>query len=80
MSLQLLIAIDSIAFAKRGGLLPVVAQDTRDGRILMVASVNREALERTLASGDAWYWSTSRDALWCKGETSGNMQRVIRIE
>lgn len=80
MTLQLPIAIDDLAFEKRGGLLPVVAQDTHDGRILMAASVNREALERTLASGDAWYWSTSRNALWHKGETSGDTQRVIRIE
>lgn len=80
MPLTLPIPIDALAFAKRGGLLPVVAQDATDGRVLMVASVNRDALERTLASGDAWYWSTSRNTLWQKGATSGHTQRVMRIE
>lgn len=79
MALALPVMIDQLAF-DASGLLPVVAQDARDGRILMLAYANREAIERTLATGDAWYWSRSRNALWRKGETSGNTQRVIRIE
>lgn len=80
MSIPLPVPINTLAFAKRGGILPVVAQDATDGRTLMIASTNREALEHTLASGDAWYWSTSRGALWRKGATSGYTQHVVRIE
>jgi len=65
-----------------GGLLPVVAQDAGSGLVLMVAYMNREALDRTLSSGDVWYWSRSRGALWRKGETSGHTQllRAIRVD
>src|ERR671935_2615154 len=66
-------------FAKRGGLLPAVAQDAETGQVLMVAYMNREAWHRTLATGLATYWSTSRGALWVKGETSGHVQRVREI-
>jgi phosphoribosyl-AMP cyclohydrolase len=62
------------------GLIPVIAQDAHDQRVLMLAYANREAIERTLTTGQAHYWSRSRNALWHKGETSGNTQRVIRIE
>jgi phosphoribosyl-ATP pyrophosphohydrolase/phosphoribosyl-AMP cyclohydrolase len=58
------------------GLVPVVAQDAGTGRVLMVAWANREALERTLASGEAHFWSRSRQALWKKGETSGNVLKL----
>jgi phosphoribosyl-AMP cyclohydrolase / phosphoribosyl-ATP pyrophosphohydrolase len=61
------------------GLVPVVAQDHRNGNLLMLAWANREALARTLASGEAHYWSRSRQALWAKGETSGHTQRVIEL-
>ncbi len=61
------------------GLLPAVAQDVRTGQVLMVAYMNREALERTLSSGRAWYWSRSRGALWRKGEESGHTQRVREV-
>src|SRR5919198_6753471 len=66
-------------FAKRGGLLPAIAQDAETGQVLMVAYMNREAWHRTLATGLATYWSTSRGALWVKGETSGHVQRVREI-
>ena len=59
-----------------GGLLPIVAQDAGSGRVLMVAWANREALERTLTSGEMHFWSRSRRAPWKKGETSGNVLRV----
>lgn len=61
------------------GLVPVVAQDRRTGSLLMLAWANREALERTLATGDAHYWSRSRQALWRKGESSGHTQRVQEV-
>ena len=66
-------------FVKRGGLVPVVTQDAASGEVLMVAYMNRAAWERTLASGTACYFSTSRNALWVKGETSGNVQDVKEI-
>jgi phosphoribosyl-AMP cyclohydrolase len=53
--------------------------DVRTGDVLMVAHMNEEALRKTIASGEAWYYSRSRKALWKKGETSGNVQRVIEL-
>ncbi len=61
------------------GLIPAVAQDARTGEVLMVAYMNQEALERTLRSGRAWYWSRSRGALWQKGADSGHTQRVREV-
>ncbi len=61
------------------GLVPVVAQESRSGDVLMVAYANREALERTAASGQAHYYSRSRAALWRKGESSGHTQAVREI-
>src|SRR5216117_2315533 len=66
-------------FEKRGGLLPAIAQDVQTGQVLMVAYMNRHAWTHTLATGQATYWSTSRNALWVKGETSGHVQRVREI-
>ena len=63
----------------RDGLVPVVAQESRSGDVLMVAYADREALERTLATGQAHYYSRSRRALWRKGETSGHVQRVAEV-
>ena len=62
-----------------GGLLPVIAQDVDDGRVLMLAWANREALERSLAGGELTFWSRSRQALWTKGETSGNVLQVVSL-
>jgi len=61
------------------GLVTVVAQDAGTGEVLMVAHMTREALERTLATGQAWYWSRSRRQLWRKGESSGHTQRVLEV-
>lgn len=61
------------------GLVPVVAQDTLSGDVLMVASANRDALELTASTGQAHYWSRSRKAIWRKGETSGHTQDVVEI-
>lgn len=68
-----------IDFAKRGGLIPTVVQDDRDGRILMLAYVNELALQTTLEKGMATFWSTSRDELWTKGETSGDYLKIVEI-
>lgn len=61
------------------GLVPAIAQDVTNGRILMVAWMNREALKRTVQSGEAVYWSRSRKKLWRKGEESGHVQRVKEV-
>jgi phosphoribosyl-AMP cyclohydrolase len=61
------------------GLVTAVVTDTRSGDVLMVAHMNEEALRKTIASGEAWYYSRSRKALWKKGETSGHVQRVIEL-
>jgi phosphoribosyl-AMP cyclohydrolase len=61
------------------GLVTAVAQDARTGALLMLAHMNEEALRLTLETGVAHYWSRSRNALWKKGETSGNIQRVEEV-
>src|SRR5205085_7965067 len=61
------------------GLVTCVTTDAATGMLLMVAHMNAEALSRTIESGDAWYFSRARNALWRKGETSGQAQRVIEI-
>jgi len=61
------------------GLIPAVATDAADGRLLMLAYMNEEALAKTIETGEAWYWSRSRGALWRKGGTSGNVQKVVEI-
>ena len=71
--------MESPDFEKRGGLVTVVTQDADTGEVLMVAYMNRAAWDRTLASGTATYFSTSRNELWVKGETSGNTQEVKEI-
>ena len=61
------------------GLVPAIAQDAHSGRVLTLAWMNREALERTASTGEAHYWSRSRAKLWRKGEQSGHVQRVREI-
>lgn len=71
-----------LAFTPRfnaDGLIPAIAQDGGDGRVLMMAWMNAEALRLTLETGQAVYWSRSRQALWRKGETSGHHQRVLEV-
>ncbi|MFO7765645.1 MAG: phosphoribosyl-AMP cyclohydrolase [Pelovirga sp.] len=68
-----------IDFDKRGGFVPAVVQDVADGRILMLAYVNRLALQTTLEKGMATFWSTSRNELWTKGETSGDFLKIVDI-
>src|SRR5271154_3106534 len=61
------------------GLVTCVATDAASGDVLMVAHMNAEALAKTIASGEAWYFSRSRGVLWKKGETSGHTQRVVEM-
>jgi phosphoribosyl-AMP cyclohydrolase len=61
------------------GLVPAIAQDAASGRVLTLAWMNREALARTVALGEAVYWSRSRKKLWRKGEESGHVQRVLEM-
>ena len=61
------------------GLVTCVATDAQSGELLMVAHMNAEALARTIATGDAWYFSRSRRKLWRKGEESGHTQRVVEM-
>ena len=61
------------------GLVTCVATDAATGDVLMIAHMNDEALRKTIASGEAWYFSRSRNALWRKGETSGQTQRVVEM-
>jgi phosphoribosyl-AMP cyclohydrolase len=61
------------------GLVTCVATDAGSGEVLMVAHMNDEALRKTIATGEAWYFSRSRNALWRKGETSGQTQRVVEM-
>ncbi|MFH1887179.1 MAG: phosphoribosyl-AMP cyclohydrolase [Pseudomonadota bacterium] len=68
-----------LAFDKQGGLIPAIAQEAGTGEVLMMAYMNREAWEATLATGVATYWSRSRNELWVKGKTSGNVQKVREI-
>jgi phosphoribosyl-ATP pyrophosphohydrolase/phosphoribosyl-AMP cyclohydrolase len=69
---------EQIAFDERG-LAPCVVQDWRTGEVLTLAYMNREALDRTQSSGETWFWSRSRDELWHKGATSGNVQTVREL-
>jgi phosphoribosyl-ATP pyrophosphohydrolase/phosphoribosyl-AMP cyclohydrolase len=71
--------IDELAWQKMDGLLPAIVQDAFDGRVLMQAYMNREALQTSLESGRVTFWSRSRRALWTKGETSGNTLELIAV-
>jgi len=61
------------------GLLPAIVQDVNTDSVLMLAYVDREALQRTIDSGTTWFWSRSRSEYWNKGATSGNVQRVVEV-
>lgn len=61
------------------GLIPAIAQDAQTGEVLMMAWMNREAVERTLDGGKVTYWSRSRQSFWVKGETSGHVQQLIDL-
>jgi phosphoribosyl-AMP cyclohydrolase len=69
----------TLDFDKMGGLLPAIVQDADSGDVLMLAFMNREAWERTLATGEAHFYSRTRNRIWHKGAISGNVQRVKEI-
>ncbi len=71
--------IELVDFDKGGGLVIAIAQDHITGEILMVANMNEESLRRTQETGEAVYWSRSRQKLWHKGEESGNVQKVKEL-
>ena len=70
--------LDSLRLDEQG-LVPVVVQDAAGAKVLMVAWANREALDRTVASGEVHFWSRSRGEIWRKGETSGNVLRLVAL-
>ncbi len=70
--------IDSLKFDAQG-LIPAIAQQHDSGEVLMLAWMNRQAIEQTIATGRVCYWSRSRGALWRKGETSGQVQRLVEL-
>jgi phosphoribosyl-AMP cyclohydrolase len=73
---------EGLAFAPQygaDGLVTAVITDAKSGDVLMVAHMNAEAVAKTIASGEAWYYSRSRKKLWKKGETSGHVQRVVEL-
>jgi len=61
------------------GLIPAIIQDDKTGEVLMLGYMNAESLKRTLETGEAWFYSRSRQQLWHKGETSGNVIKVVKI-
>jgi phosphoribosyl-AMP cyclohydrolase len=70
--------LDELKFDSNG-LIPCIAQDHATGEVLMLAWMNREAVERTLATQQMTYWSRSREEFWIKGQTSGHTQRLIKL-
>ncbi|TDT33567.1 phosphoribosyl-AMP cyclohydrolase [Naumannella halotolerans] len=72
-------SVEQISFDDRG-LVPGIVQDADDGRVLMLAWLNAEAVQATLTTGLATFWSRSRSELWVKGATSGNTQQVVEVD
>jgi len=66
-------------FSKGNGLLPAIVQDYKTGKVLMLAYINEEAWEKSLETGETHFWSRSRNELWHKGESSGNVQKIKAI-
>jgi len=71
--------ITNIDFSKGNGIVPVIVQDANTKEVLTLAYSNKESLERTLSTGNSWFWSRSRKKLWMKGEESGNTQKVREV-
>ncbi len=71
--------VEKLDWKKMDGLIPVAVQDANSKAVLMLAYANRLALEKTLSTGFAHYWSRSRNQLWMKGETSGHTQKIAQI-
>ena len=77
-SLSSAIPVEKIRYDDKG-LVPAIIQDYLDGTVLMMAWMNRESLQKTLDTGETWFWSRSRQEFWHKGETSGHIQKVQTI-
>jgi phosphoribosyl-ATP pyrophosphohydrolase/phosphoribosyl-AMP cyclohydrolase len=73
-------SITSVLTFDERGLVPAIVQNAATGEVLMLAYMNAESVAKTIETGETWFWSRSRNALWHKGETSGNTQRVVSIE
>jgi phosphoribosyl-AMP cyclohydrolase len=71
--------LEKLDFKKGNGLIPVIVQDAKTREMLMLAYANKDAVELTLKTKKATYWSRSRNELWVKGATSGNTQKVISV-
>lgn len=71
--------MDLKKFFKKGELIPAIVQDENESDVLMLAYMNEESLKKTLETGYTWFFSRSRQQLWKKGETSGNVQKVVSI-
>ena len=71
--------LEKLDFKKGNGLIPVVVQDAKTKETLMLAYANRQAVEMTLNTKKATYWSRSRNEIWVKGETSGNKQKIVSV-
>ena len=71
--------LKKLDYKKGNGLIPVIVQETESKELLMLAYANEEALQKTLSTGYAHYWSRSRNKLWMKGETSGHLQKIVNI-
>lgn len=69
-----------IDFDKSGGLVPAIIQDATTKNVLMLGFINKEALDKTLATGKVTFWSRSRNCLWTKGETSGNYLNLVSVK
>jgi phosphoribosyl-ATP pyrophosphohydrolase/phosphoribosyl-AMP cyclohydrolase len=78
ISFQSAVPIEQISYNEQG-LVPAIVQDYLDGTVLMMAWMNRESLQKTLETGETWFWSRSRSELWHKGATSGHTQQVQSI-
>jgi phosphoribosyl-ATP pyrophosphohydrolase/phosphoribosyl-AMP cyclohydrolase len=70
--------VEDLVFDERG-LIPAIVQDARNHQVLTLAYMNHDSLRRTVATGETWFWSRSRNELWHKGETSGHTQRVVDL-
>ena len=68
-----------VRFFQKAELIPAIVQQAGTGEVLMLAYMNRESLQKTLETGYTWFWSRSRQELWNKGATSGNLQKVLEI-
>lgn len=71
--------LTKLDFTKGNGLIPVITQDAKTKTVLMQAFANKEAVELTLKTKKATYWSRSRNEIWVKGETSGNTQKIVTV-